>query len=84
MKNKPQYVEWTVNTCPLGCWLRVKTRPLEGVAILTAKSDNGICEGSGVRLTYKELLDMGEHSIDNGLTWKPCGTKIALDNVKLN
>ena len=55
---------WTADEVPLGAWMRNKS----------VQHDRWII----VHLQYssrnrEEWLDKYEHSIDGGLTWKPCG-----------
>ena len=63
IKPTPVLRPWTADEVPLGAWIRCKKTPHDR-HLLGWVSDQ----------TDRELwLDEREHSIDGGVTWKPCG-----------
>ena len=54
---------WTADEVPLGAWMRFKRNP----------QDRFLLGWVSVQADRDLWLDEREHSIDGGLTWKPCG-----------
>ena len=59
----PTYRPWTADEVPLGAWMRFKRNPQDRVLLgwVSVQSDRDL------------WMDEREHSIDGGVTWKPCG-----------
>ena len=62
---KPTLRPWAADEVPLGAWMRVKDSNCGHRRVL-------IC-GTYDELTRSTWLSTSEHSIDGGVTWKPCG-----------
>ena len=54
---------WTADEVPLGAWMRFKLIPSERYLITQ----------STLSLPLQQWFQDREHSIDGGVTWKPCG-----------
>ena len=54
---------WTADEVPLGAWIRYKR----------ALHDRSILAWTSNQADRDMWLDEREHSIDGGVTWKPCG-----------
>lgn len=69
---------WTIDTVPIGAWLRNKgSSEAGGISLLIGASVNGIycCNGLRSPFPYLDVMNMFEHSIDSGRTWLPCGVE---------
>ena len=54
---------WTADEVPLGAWMRFKK----------VIDDRSVLAWTSTQRDRDIWLDEREHSIDGGLTWKPCG-----------
>ena len=63
---------WTFESAPKGLVLtRSKSNPIE-IRVVISWDSHGIYVGGGFRLSYRDLVEFTEHSLDNGNTWRPC------------
>ena len=58
----PTYRPWTADEVPLGAWMRKKGYQQDRYAIVWV----------GLEVDRKLWFHLHEHSIDGGVTWKPC------------
>ena len=63
IKPTPVLRPWTADEVPLGAWMRFKLIPSERYLITQ----------STLSLPLQQWFQDREHSIDGGVTWKPCG-----------
>jgi hypothetical protein len=80
IKPTPTYRPWKPEEVPVGSQIRSKTTVNNARCMILAVKDNGVLRPhrDGQHLTadalsFEELFVRHEHSLDNGLSWKPCG-----------
>lgn len=80
---QPKYRAWKPEEVPAGCWLRRISEPGMFWTPLTVSSHGVVVAtafpGKGIELAnrdFNDLLRRGEHSIDGGKTWRPCGVEV--------
>ncbi len=76
IKPSPKLRAWTSSEVPLGAWLR-SIGQTERCSLIVSKGPRTIAairSNAGMSdIAISDLLDIAEHSTDNGKTWQPCG-----------
>lgn len=67
---------WKPEEVPLGCWIRkIGESDLMSAVVCVGPTRLTYISAERTNVTYANLLEKGEHSIDGGKTWLPCGVE---------
>jgi len=78
----PTYRPWKPEEVPMPCVLRHKQHPNDRKIILSIAPPGIQVTGAFefYILSFKDLFEQCEYSLDNGKTWQPCGVLEADEN----